>query len=232
MEEISRSRVRAPHWQVRPSDQETAERFAEILGEDPNALPPPDYVLAPDMVLEGSAEPAVLIGTGFVRSLATFVVLKRPSIIARVWSTDGDPSELAFRLALNEDALGPRPMSIADRVRNAIHFHELYPTLSHRQIAKEVGLSHTKVDQLAENGWQVVRRASQEREFDPLGTARRAVRALLELDREVGTRSAGAWLGEALWDLTPEGEEMSTVDCINRAIDRAGRYVEKEAGKT
>ncbi len=230
LEEVGRNRVHAPAWQVRRHDEVTAEQFAEILAEDPAGLPPPDYVLDPSIEVSGAGGPGVLIGTGYVRSVATFVILQRPTIVARVWRTDGDAEELAFRLGLREDALGPRAMSAVEKIQNAIHFHELYPEASNREVARQVGLSHTKVDQLAREGWQQLPRTP--RPFDADQTARRAVRALLDLGREVGTRNAGAWLGRAAWDLTPEGEELSTLQCFSRAIDRAGRYIEKEVGKT
>ncbi len=226
IEAVEEARIQAPKWQVRPPDAETAQRFAEILADDPTALPLPDYVIAPELRLV-NGKPGVYIGTGFVRSVAVLKLLKRPTIQARVWRTDGDAAELAFRLALREDALGPRPMPGADRIRNAIHLHELYPTWSNRRVAREVSLSHTRIDQLAKAGWTEPRDPHSENRFNPTRTAERAVRALLDLQRELTTPAVGEALGEALWSLTDEGEEFAQLDLIYAALERSGECLEE-----
>jgi hypothetical protein len=227
LEEVARDRVHAPRWKVRAPDQATAERFAEIIAEEPAALPPPDYVIAPDIDPIGAA-PAVLIGSGYVRSIANFVILQRPTILARVWRTDGEPAELAFRLGLREDALGPRAMTIAERISNAIHYHEIYPQASNREIGRQVGLSHTTIDELARSDWERMPKPRRTNEFDPERMAVRSVRALLDLQMHLGSDEAGEWLGREIWRSTSEGEELDVVQYLKDSLASASEWVRQE----
>lgn len=231
IEAIEAKRIHLSPWQVRPPDHETARRFAEMLADDPGALPLPDYVLASELRAV-NGKPSVYIGTGYARSMAVLKLLKHPTIQARVWRTPGDAKELAFRLALREDALGPRPMSSRDRARNAVRLHEVYPEWSNRQIAREVGLSHTAIDQLARAGWTAAPDARSQRTFDGTRTAERAVRALLDLDFRMTTRKAGDFLGDAIWNLTDAGEELDRCRFISEAFERALHYLEGKVSDT
>ena len=221
VEEVERRRVRQPSWRVRVDDTGASKLFAEFIKNEPHALPMPDYVAT-------GVGDEVIIGTGNERTSAVFEILKRPSIQARVWHPHGDPEELAFRLGLQEDAVGPRAMRSEDKLRNAIHLHEVDGNLSNRQIARAVSLSHTRIDSLAHEDWQLLPRPPKDAGPDHPSVARRAVRAMLELcDAGVNERRTGRLICAAIRDLTEEGEEVPVARFIAGTTARAQREIER-----
>jgi ParB-like nuclease domain len=179
--EVSTSQLRFAQaaWPRVGLNQERVQLFASILDE----LPPIEVVPAGDGTF--------LIADGVHRWMAARS-LNRGQIEAVILSVQPgeSPVACAFRRALETATRSALPLTTSERRAAAKRLVQERPEMSHREIARVVGVSHDSIDRwakgVADSATQTSGEALRQIPPSPDEVARRLVRSLSRLDDSRG----------------------------------------------
>ncbi len=163
-------------WPRAAVSQERVKMFTDLLGSG-EELPPIEVVPQGD----GS----YLIADGIHRSLAAVAVNRSQVDVVVLSVPPGESAEAsAFLRALETATRSPMPLTTSERRTAALRLIDERPGLSHRAVARLVGVSHDTVDRWAKG----VAESASDGETGPSSmetpdrAARRLVNGLVRLD--------------------------------------------------
>ena len=184
-------------WPRYSADEERIALFADLLkcGE---SLPPIEVV--------SNDDGTYLIADGVHRLFAHRWAKRETIDSVIVEPNQGEnPGECAYRRALETATQAALPLTNAERHRAVLRLHEGDPSLSHRAIARLVGVSHDSVGRWIKHALEVEGSTSEDNPgFPPRVTAddvaRRLVLTLVRLDesRSLFDMLSGARMGRHL----------------------------------
>jgi hypothetical protein len=174
--ETSTLRVNASHWPRKEVNWERVELFSSIYQEG-TELPPIEIVARVDGTY--------LVADGVHRSYAA-AKAGRTSIDAILRTPDvGESNEaFVFRRGLETATNTALPLTSGERKAAAMRLIEEHTEMSHREIARRVGVAHNSVDRWANGVDESCTDGGRETSTTPTGddVARKLVSALVRLD--------------------------------------------------